>query len=261
MAETKQHLQEIDLRLQYLSRRGSHIADEDSTEWEQLKNEKVKCENELATFARVLDLLDKVEVDHLNSVLEDRHTYQIVHDAFQMPPEDCMTALDVQKFMEKIPHAMSDLKMRLTSVESKLKSLSPLDLKMQEKLRDDKRIDEHCIDTFMRLTEKAGEKRANVIKDVSAARRSHQIVISTFGDLIRCENVTAGVGAKQWLGQMSDVSFQLLCQNQSLDRSVNSRTGGHEGRFQSEKWISWGIPALLIAFIIWVADRGREQLV
>lgn len=58
--------------------------------------------------------------------------------------------------------------------------------------------------------------RANVLEDVSAAEDAHQIIISTKGDLIIAKKVSATGRARQWIGQMDDVSLQQLSGDQGI---------------------------------------------
>ena len=53
----------------------------------------------------------------------------------------------------------------------------------------------------------------NVFEDISTADNSHQVLISTIGDLISARRVTAGARSRQWLGQMSDDSLQQMSQS------------------------------------------------
>lgn len=59
--------------------------------------------------------------------------------------------------------------------------------------------------------------QTNVFGEVSAAEDAHQVAVSTNGDLISARKVTAAVRAWQCLGQMNDVSLQLLSQAQGID--------------------------------------------
>jgi hypothetical protein len=48
----------------------------------------------------------------------------------------------------------------------------------------------------------------SVFKDVLAAPYSHQVITTTKGNTISATGVTAGVGARQWLGHISDAALQ-----------------------------------------------------
>jgi hypothetical protein len=60
----------------------------------------------------------------------------------------------------------------------------------------------------------------NVFQAISAAEDSHQILVSTSGSPIHALNITAGLRSSQWMGQMSEVSLQLL----SKDAGVTYHT-------------------------------------
>jgi hypothetical protein len=66
-------------------------------------------------------------------------------------------------------------------------------------------------------SEHVDKVRTNVFEDVSAAQDAHQLIVSTFGDLISAKQVTAGAGATQWLGQISDATLQQLTRSRGID--------------------------------------------
>jgi hypothetical protein len=59
--------------------------------------------------------------------------------------------------------------------------------------------------------------RTNVFEGVSAADYADQVFISTNKDLFLVKETTAGIGARQWGGQMSDASIQHLSQSRGVD--------------------------------------------
>jgi hypothetical protein len=59
--------------------------------------------------------------------------------------------------------------------------------------------------------------RTNVFEGVSAAEDAHQVLVSTNNDLVSAKQVTAEVRARQWIGQMSDISLQHLAQARGID--------------------------------------------
>jgi hypothetical protein len=59
-------------------------------------------------------------------------------------------------------------------------------------------------------SEQMAKPRINVFEDVLAAQDSHQVIISTSGDLIMAVRVTAGIRATQWIGHMSDSPLKEL---------------------------------------------------
>ena len=54
--------------------------------------------------------------------------------------------------------------------------------------------------------------KVNIFEDISAAHDARQAIVSTSGDPIFARQISAGAGALQILGHVSDTSFQLLLQ-------------------------------------------------
>jgi hypothetical protein len=65
--------------------------------------------------------------------------------------------------------------------------------------------------------------RTSVFERVSAAEDANQVIVSTNKDLLSVKQVTAAVGARQWIGQMNDISLQHLSQARGID-SANRAT-------------------------------------
>ncbi|KAA8646025.1 uncharacterized protein ATNIH1004_007447 [Aspergillus tanneri] len=59
-----------------------------------------------------------------------------------------------------------------------------------------------------------GKARTNVFEDVTSSDDSHQLVVSTIGDLISARHIITGARSMQWLGQMSDDTLQQLSRSQ-----------------------------------------------
>jgi len=68
--------------------------------------------------------------------------------------------------------------------------------------------------------------RTNVFEDVSAAQYSHQIIVSTNGDLISATRVSAETAATQWAGQMSEDTLQQLSRDRGSSSAVPPKGGG-----------------------------------
>ena len=76
-----------------------------------------------------------------------------------------------------------------------------------------------CLTICAQASEHVDQVRTNVFEDVSAAQGAHQVIVATFGDLISAKPVIAGVGATQWLVQMSDTALQQLSRDRGIDLS------------------------------------------
>jgi hypothetical protein len=123
----------------------------------------------------------------------------------------------IQEFKEILANTTTNLEEHLQNLDDKLEALSiPESSTVDEEIAEKGRIAEEidsirmCLLVCNHAAKHILEVRTNVFEDVSAAEDADQIIVSTFGDLISAKRVTAGVGATQWLGQMSDAALQDL---------------------------------------------------
>lgn len=68
----------------------------------------------------------------------------------------------------------------------------------------------HCLEICTEASDLTATVRTNVYEEVKSADNSHQLVVSTIGDLISAKHITTGSNSVQWLGQMSDETIQKL---------------------------------------------------
>jgi hypothetical protein len=141
-----------------------------------------------------------------------------------------VSASAVQEFKEMLKDAKTNLQDHLENLGGKLEALS-----IQESSGSDKDITEkeqmeveiestrECLVVCAQASEHADKARTHVFEDISATQGAHQVVVSTLGDLISAKRITAGVGATQWLGQMSDATLQELARGRGIDLSSGSR--------------------------------------
>jgi hypothetical protein len=272
MYETKQHLQEINHKLQALSQRGASISDEDAAEWKRLHDQKVTAEKDLTAFVQALEKLREVQSDNLENIPMAQDTYQVVHKTLGMPSEKRITAEDLHEFQVKLTNTISDLKVYRQSIDKKLQTAGPMGAKVlveevniKKTLQKEKEIDEDCLALYRQLSEQVDQKRTNILKDTLAARDAHQVVVSTVGDLISCTNVTAESGAKQWLGQMSDASLQLMCRAESTNHSTPAKVDQLHWSVLGKLWVFWVTTvlltlAMLVPSISVLANRAEHIL-
>ena len=118
---------------------------------------------------------------------------------------------------EKISDANTKLESHLQDIDSRLRVLAfqapqssyeqPLD---QKKIEEELDSIKQCLALCAQASAQANQERVNVFEDVSTADDSHQVLVSTIGDLISAKRIIAGARSRQWLGQMSDDSLQQL---------------------------------------------------
>jgi cell division protein FtsB len=136
----------------------------------------------------------------------------------------------VEEFKEMLKDTTTDLQDHLKNLDDKLEALSLQESsanneKIVERGRMQAEIDsaKECLAVCAQASEHADKVRTNAFEDVSAAQDANQVIVSTLGDLISAKRVTAGVGATQWLGQMSDATLQQLARGRGVDLSSDSR--------------------------------------
>ncbi|KAJ9667257.1 hypothetical protein H2201_002458 [Coniosporium apollinis] len=136
-----------------------------------------------------------------------------------------VTAIAIKEYKEMLTNTTSDLEEHLQHIDNRLQELSrgtsmqDEDVAEQKRAQEEKESIKQCLAICAQASEHADQVRANVFEDVSADQNAHQVIISTLGDLISAKRVSAGVGATQWLGQMSDASLQQLSRDRGVDLS------------------------------------------
>lgn len=151
-----------------------------------------------------------------------------------------VTATAIKKYKEMLTNTTSDLEEHLQHIDNRLQELSlrgtsikDEDVAEQQRAREEKESIEQCLAICARASEHAGQVRTNIFEDVSADQNARQVIVSTLGDLISAKRVSAGVGAIQCLGQMSDVSLQQQSRDRGIGLSggtVVERTMGEQNR-------------------------------
>lgn len=94
-------------------------------------------------------------------------------------------------------------------------SANPLQTNLTEPLERERMMKEiesirQCLKICMQASEEAEKIRVNMMEDVATAEDSRQVLVSTVGDLIAAQRVTAGARSLQCIGQMSDETLQLM---------------------------------------------------
>jgi hypothetical protein len=69
---------------------------------------------------------------------------------------------------------------------------------------------------FSQASARSEQYRVNVFEDISAGEDSHQVIVSTVGDLISAKRITGGDRSVHLMGQMSDAALQQLSQDGRL---------------------------------------------
>jgi hypothetical protein len=126
-----------------------------------------------------------------------------------------VTADTLTKCKSTLGDATAQLEQHLHSMNSHLNVLqadhegSTVE-ELAENMQEEYDSAQQSLEFCTQASERAAENRINFVEDVSLQEDGHQAIISTFGDLISAKRVTAGPRSTQWIGQISDESFQLL---------------------------------------------------
>ncbi|KAE8138871.1 hypothetical protein BDV38DRAFT_291896 [Aspergillus pseudotamarii] len=99
-----------------------------------------------------------------------------------------------------------------------------------ELIREERDSIAQCLRICADASDIAGKARTNSFEDVTSADESHQLVVSTIGDLISAKHITTGARSVQWLGQMSDDSLQQLSRDQRMRHGEPDDTAMQTGR-------------------------------
>lgn len=143
-----------------------------------------------------------------------------------------VTVNRLKEYKTLLANTTSDLEDRFQEINGRLQNLSLQGTTIsveaateREKVQEEKDSTKQCLTICAQASQHVDQVRTHVFEDISADRDSHQVIISTSGDLIVAKRITAGVGATQWLGQMSDAVIQQLSRDRRLDVSGRAASG------------------------------------
>jgi hypothetical protein len=143
-----------------------------------------------------------------------------------------MSANIINEFKKLLTNTTDDLKERLQDLDDKFEALriqetSSSNERVAEQGRMSEEIDsiKECLAVCDRAKKHVEEVKTHVFEDVSAAENAHQAILSTFSHLISAKRVTAGAGATQWLGGMSDATVQKMSRDRNIDLANLSGMG------------------------------------
>lgn len=142
-----------------------------------------------------------------------------------------MTVNRLKEYKTLLANTTSDLEDRFQEINGRLEKLSLQGATIsveaateREKVQEEKDSTKQCLTICAQASQNVDQVRTHVFEDISADRDSHQVIISTSGDLIVAKRIAAGVGATQWLGQISDAVIEQLSRDRGLDISGRAAT-------------------------------------
>lgn len=133
------------------------------------------------------------------------------------------TAVALSDARDRMVFMIADLQTRLVALSEQslsTKVVQPQQQQLEEdRLRLLKEIDtaRQCLEVCNLAADQASRQRVHVFGDVSADDNSHQVIVSTVGDLLNVKSVRVDHYSTQWLGSMTDASLQQL----STDRATS----------------------------------------
>lgn len=142
-----------------------------------------------------------------------------------------VTVNRLREYKTLLTNTTSDLEARFQEINGRLQTLSlqgttisDEDTTQREQVQEEKNSTKQCLTICAQASQNLDQIRTHVFEDISADRNAHQVIISTSGDAISAKRITAGVGATQWLGQMSDAVVQQLSRDRGLDVTAQTAT-------------------------------------
>jgi DNA repair exonuclease SbcCD ATPase subunit len=223
--ETKTHMKEVLERIRELDKKGNSISNADRARWDELQIEKEKCEKEIAALEEVSKQLQKIELSHLESVLNDEKIHQNVHRALGRSANASSTVLDVQNFITKLPPLMHEVTTRRLFVEREQEAIGWANKEMRDQMRArleaEKKADESCMQNLDEVTKKIN-KSASVLRNVRGAEDADQIFVSNFDQLLHCKNISTGRRGRVVFGTMTEESLKSLCRTRETPASPSA---------------------------------------
>lgn len=206
-ADLQDHLRDIDQKL-------TAIVSREKQEPDPATYESVRRMEEEKQSAQQCLLICESAKSHLQSLQERFEPMDARHD-----PSRAKTAAALSEARDRMVVMITDLQKRLIALSEQSMStevsLRPVHLE-EDRLRLLKEIDtaKQCLEVCNLASDQASRQRVHVFGDVSAEDNSHQVIVSTVGDLLNVKNVKVTSYSTQWLGSMTDASLQQL----SMDR-------------------------------------------
>ncbi|UKZ72727.1 hypothetical protein TrVFT333_000361 [Trichoderma virens FT-333] len=213
-ADLQAHLQDIDDKLAVITSHPQQDAD-------PAANESIKRMEEEKQSAQQCLLICESARSHLQSL----------QDGFQplgIRPDEthAKTAVALSDARDRMVRMISDLQGRLIALSEQslsTKVVQPRQIE-EDRLRLLKEIEtaRQCLEVCNLAADQASRQRVHVFGDVSADDNSHQVIVSTVGDLLNVKSVRVDRFSTQWLGSMTDASLQRLSSDRAASYSPSA---------------------------------------
>lgn len=217
-SDLQDHLVDIDGRVRSLQKKESFRSA--SSELEEVTEEKASTEQCLYICAGVAAAIEAFEKD-LASGTDARSASRSEHTNSAQARKITETMLT--EFQVKLLSNRKAIESRLREIDRRLHDLSEKGPQITgeealrlESMKEERDSITQCLNICTDASNLAGNPRVNIFEDIKSADDSHQLVVSTIGDLISAKHITTGARSAQWFGQMSDETLQQLSRNQRL---------------------------------------------
>jgi uncharacterized protein YggL (DUF469 family) len=210
-SDLQDHLQLIDERMQSLIKSSASIPTLRPPEVEEIVEEKKSIGQCLAICTQVSQLIEAYQTRRM---VYQTPSDSISHKHSTFRAETATNDL-LMGFKTKLSTKAKDLQDRLQELENRLGELSlesddQRDLGLLQAMEEERDSITQCLEICTDASELTATVRTNIYEDVTSADNSHQLVVSTIGDLISAKHIMTGSNSVQWLGQMSDETIQKL---------------------------------------------------
>jgi hypothetical protein len=217
-SDLQDHLLDLDSRVQSLQWKGS--LQSIPNELEEIREEKASTEQCLNICAGVSEAIEAFEKNL--SLGSDAHSASRLEQKSSSQARIITKAM-LTDFQVKLLTSRKDLESRVKELDRRLYDLSAKvpHLTGEETLRLECMMEERdsisqCLNICTDASDLASNPRVNIFENIKSADDSHQLVVSTIGDLISAKHITTGARSAQWFGQMSDETLQQLSRNHKL---------------------------------------------
>ena len=241
-SDLQEHLESINEKLETLEHQTLKSSTIDTTEHQMMEEEKHSTQKCLEICAEVTLHISKVQPGVFQDVSTPSKVNQSPISSLNSLISARSTTNDTLEFCKgTLTNTTSKLESHLRDIENRLQTLYSATGNLSDEQQTERdRIQEELNSTKQGLaicaeaSEKAVEERVITFEDVSLADNGHQVIVSTIGDLISAKRITAGNGSTQWMGQMSDASFQHLTTtlSQTALEVVSDTQSGADSKFE-----------------------------
>ncbi|KAE8358040.1 hypothetical protein BDV27DRAFT_75047 [Aspergillus caelatus] len=159
------------------------------------------------------------------------------HNGFDPTRPYIATDAMLTDFRHRLSLSSRNLEARLNTLDRQLKDFLEVGTLQSREgkarldlIREERDSIAQCLSICADASDIAGKARTNSFEDVTSADESHQLVVSTIGDLISAKHITTGARSVQWLGQMSDDSLQQLSRDQRIRHGEQEDSAMQTGR-------------------------------